>query len=748
MPEPDNLINREPLEENFDTDPIKEAELKKESEKNFLKKIGKKNKEFLVKLDLLERERLAKHFNTLYTEAKPKHEELEDRLDEYDEIFRMERKEQIESDGDLPNYRTPLSASTLEVVHANIMNVFFTPADIMKVIPTEKGDIPKVQKLDTFGNWSVKNELNIFEQIDKLFHSSAKNGESPYIVHWIKDYGVDIKREVIPDPRDPSKPFIDPDTEEPLFQEIEETKLLYNGPRLEVFSRKDYIQPLSATMDKTPPWEMRKIRMTFDKYLRDQLQGKMYAKSIDDIKDWGSSGKDSNKVDYEGDSIPLGKWEKEFIEVYGRFRIRVIVTDREDDTEELKELEGEYIAIFDPESEVLCSLRKNKFPLKLRPIGIDYFIPDDEGRRTGMGIMEVMDSMQKAYDSLFNQYIFGTIQSNNPVIFFEPTGVQRDEPLKIRNGYMYPVANSASIKPFQFPPPNASLERMLELVRFWAQMLFGISDFQAGLESKIDPDAPAKKAEIVVAQGNQRLNMIVKRKNKTLKDIFKRWYLLYQANMPPNKMMRIAGSDKDTPWEFQPVNMTDFALKSIPDFELVGNILNSNKSFEANKAIAIYQLLIQNPLFSPQSQSGLQSLHAVTKWLIDKMDETGLASFLPPSQGDEVQTPEEENARFLQGDQGEPTPQEDDIQHINTHKDLLLDPTVPEDVKKNVVEHIKLHTNALRQKITQQQVMSQIAQANPQLAQQMQGGQGGQAGAGQAVPPQPAQTFAGGGGGI
>ena len=118
--------------------------------------------------------------------------------------------------------------------------------------------------------------------------------------------------------------------------------------------------------------------------------------------------------------------------------------------------------------------------------------------------------------------------------------------------------------------------------------------------------------------------MIIRRKNRTLKNIFRKWYLLYQANMPPDKFMRIAGEDKDNPWKFEPINMSDFALKAIPDFELTGNVLTSNKALQAQKAVAVYNLLIGNPLFNSQTQQGMQALHALTKALIDKLDETGL----------------------------------------------------------------------------------------------------------------------------
>ena len=729
-------------------------EIDADNEKEYLKEIKKKNKGFLIDgLTVLEKERLGRFIIERFNEVKTKHNTFSDKIDDWDSVYRMERKELPGSDGETPNYRTPLTTVALEVIHANMINVFFTPKDWVRALPTEEGDMPKVKKLDVFANWSAKNELKLFEQVDRLFHNSSKVGEAPYLVHWVKEYGTEIVRDIVRNPANPTEPLYDPDTKEPIFQEREEPKLLYNGPKLEIFSRKDYYQPENAIMDKTPEWEMRKIRLSYDEYLKEQLQGKMYADSIREIMDWGGSGDDSNKEDYEGEQIPVGKWNKEFLEFYGRLRVNVIKSDGDD--EEMQELEEEFIAVVNIESETLCQLRKNKFPLKMRPMGMDYFIPDDEGRRAGIGVPEFLDGMQKGYDALFNQFVLGTMGSNNPIIFYEPMGNTRNEPKKLKLGYMYPTHNSASIKIFQLPPPNQSIQNMLELFQSWSQLLFGISDYSAGVESKIDPTAPAKKAEIVVQQGNVRLNAIIKRKNKTLNDIFKRWFLLYKENMPPNKYMRIVGESEDNPFKFEAVTLSDFSLKSLPDFEMKGNVLNVNKALEANKAIAIYGLLTQNPFFNPQSPQGLQSLHALTKWLIDKFDETGLSRFLPSVPGEQVQTPEEENARFMQGDSGEPTQEEDHANHIRIHHTFIANPNIPQPIKENVMAHIQAHIQMLQQKIQQQQMMQQAGIDPSQFAQPQQGGGNGQQG-GQAqgtsrpaqgmVPQQPAGMGGLGGG--
>ncbi|HEY9874573.1 MAG TPA: hypothetical protein V6D12_14130 [Candidatus Obscuribacterales bacterium] len=685
-------------------------EIDAENEKDYLKEIKKKNKGYLINLSLEERRRIARYVKARHEEAWPKHKELCDKIDEWDEVYRMVRKEVTGTDGEVPNYRTPISAVALEVVHANIMNVFFSPKDIMRVIPTEEGDIPKVKKVTTFGNWSLKNEMEIFERCDRLFHNSEKTGECPYIVHWVKEYGTEIKREILMNPANPTEPLVDPDTQEVLYQEIEKPKLLYNGPRLDVFSRKDYIQAPNAVMDQITPYDMRVVRYSYDQFLRKELEGKFYEGSIKEILDWAGEGsQESEQEDYEGDVIPVGKYQKEFIEFHGRLRINAIKDGKEGEIEKTQELEDEFIALVNLEDEITCSVRKNKFPLKMRPIGVDYFIPDDEGRKSARGIIESMEGIQTSYDNLFNQYLFGVVQSNNPIGFFSPTGNQRDQEVKIKNGYLYPSSDPNSVKFFQFPQPNESMRIIMELVSQWAQLLFGISDYAAGVESKIDPSAPARKAAIVVEQGNVRLNMIIKRKNNTLRDIFKRWFLLYKENMPKNKFMRITGDTKDNPWRFENVSIQDFQLNSIPDFELTGNVLNSNKELEANKKIAIYQLLIANPLFNPATAQGLQALHSLTKWLIDGLDDSGLSRFLPPADGEVVHTPEEENARFLQGDPGEPTQGEDHVYHIKIHQGMLVDPSVPDEIKQKLVApHIQATIKMMQDEITQQMVLAQI----------------------------------------
>lgn len=727
-----------------------------DNEKDYYAALKKKNKSFLVEnLDEIESERIASHIVRLYNEVKDKHKEsINDRYTEYDEIYRMVPKPVIGADEDMPTYRSPISTVATEVIHANIMNVFFSPKDTIRVIPTEEHDVPKVLKLGIFSNWSAEHEMKLFENCDRLFHASTKNGECPYIVEWVKEYGIETVRQMKMSKDDPTKPLYDPDTQEPLYEEVEKPKLLYNAPKLRIISRKDYYQPLNAIMDKLPDWEMVKTRMTYDEYLRQEKAGLFYDGSIQEILGWGADNS-VEQTDYEDDDMPMGKWTQEFLTFYGRLRINIIKeADADKQTIEMEEFEDEYIAVVHIQSQTLCQLRKNKFPLKKRPVGVDYFVPDDEGRRAGLGVVEFMKSMQNAYDILFNQYLLATTNSNNPVGFFTPFGNQRNEKIKIQYGYMYPTTDPNSVRFEKLPPPDSSMEVIMELINSWVQLLFGISDYAAGVESKIDPTAPAKKAEIVVQQGNVRLNAIIKRKNKTMQDIFERWYLLYKENMPPNKFVRVAGYSEENPWKFESVTLSDFSLSSMPDFELTGNILNVNKTAEAQKKIGIYQLLIMNPLFMPQSQQGIQSLHSLTKWLIDGLEETGLSHFLPSVPGEAVMTPEEENARFLQGDTGEPHINEDHLHHIQIHNLMLQDITIPPEIKQIVNEHIQKHIAMLHQQLSQQAMMQQmggmngggntagiqpIGGINPAPSAAM----GGLGGGGQGIPPQlgsPAQV--------
>lgn len=715
------------------------SSIKTKSELNYYQQLKKKYKNYLLDgLTAIEKERIAQWIINEYNKNIQKHKELCDRLTEYDSVYRMERKEVIGSDGNLPNYRTPLSTVALDVVHANEMNVFFSPKDPIRPIPTEPNDAPKISKLSTFSNWSMKNELELFDNIDRLFHSSNKNGECPYMIYWDKEWGIDFKRTIVSDPNDPKEPLYDEDTGEVVYREEEVPTLLYNGPKFEIINRKDYIQPNDAVMGVLPPWEMVIRRYSYDDIWKEELSGRMYEDVTKDVKNWGMSETPLNeKVDYQGDEEKVGEWEKETIFFMGKLRVNVIKNKsmgqiNEKDIEEIQELEDEFLAEVHIQSKTLLSLRKNKFPLKMRPVDMDYCIPDDEGRRSGIGMIEFLSSIQKAYDILFNNYLYGVMQSNNPFGFFKPTGNMRNDPIKIQNGFLYPTSDPQATNMIVLPPPNQSMQTMIELLTTWAQLLFGISDYTAGIDSQVDSNAPARKAQIIVDQGNVRLNMIIKRKIQTLKNICLRWYLLYRDNMPKDKYMRIVGDDENDPWKFEPIRLEDFKLKSLPDFELTGNILSSNKQLQANSCLALYQVLISNPFYSPQTTQGMQALHSLTKWLIDKLDDTGVSRFLPKMPGDSIETPEEENARFLQGDNGNPTEGDDHLDHIKKHMLFMQNTLIPDEIKPNMAQHIAKHVEMLRQQLTQQAVMQTIAQHMPQGANNGQVSAGLQAPQGQA----------------
>ena len=696
-------------------------------EKKFLKGLKSKNKDFLVNLTLLEKERIARWICERYNESKDKHVELTNKMDEWDSVYRMERVSPPGDDGTSPNYRTPLSTVALEVMHATIINVFFSPKEVMRVIPTEPNDAKKVKKLTTFGNWSMENEMKLFEAIDRLFHSSGKNGECPYIIHWVKKYGTKIEREIIRNPANPAEALYDEDTKEPLYQEREKVVLLYNAPQLEVISRRDYIQPNNARMGVTPDWEIVKLRYTYDRFLREQMEGKIYDGAIEEISDWNSStyNTETGSFDYLGDYIPQGAFEKEFIFFYGKMRINILKEDKANDfpDDQYEELEDEFIAMVHYDTQTLCQLRKNKFPLKMRPIGIDYFIPDDDGRRVGLGVMEFLKDLQKAEDGLFNQFIRGVVWANSPPGFFTPTGNMRDDPIRAQAGYLYPSASAKDVSFMKIPQPDRTIQEAMERIERWAQLLFGISDYTSGVESSIDPTAPARKAEIVVAQGNVRFNLILKRKMQTFKDIFLRWFLLYQENMPPNKFMRITGEQGED-WSFEQLTSDDFSLTGLPDFELTGNALNSNKNLEVQKYTAVYDRMLANPLFSPATVQGLTLLAGLTKWFLDKIDATDISRQLPSGIGEQVQTPEEENARFLQGDSGEPIMQEDHIDHIRKHSLILNDPMIPPQVKQIIQEHIVKHVRMMNEVLTMQLMTGGQGQGQTQPAQPAQPAQG------------------------
>lgn len=664
-------------------------DLTQQDQKEYLAGIKKRNKYLLMGMTKEERKRVANYIIDLKQDSDSEHEIICQKVDEWDEVSRLLRKEVIGSQGELPNYRMPLTLLTHEVVHSNIMNVFFSPQDPMRVIPTAEDDVMRVNNISVFGNWSMKNELDLFVKFDEMNHASIKNGESVAMIYWKKEYGVEIKR--IPVKDEKGNVVYDEETQEPIFQEKEVPKLIYNAPVMEVLNRKDYYQPKDCLMGDPPEWEACIRRMSYDSYLRDETQGKFYEGSIQEIQNWPATEQtEVEKTTYDGDNMMVSGWEKEFFNWYGRMRVTIVEEGiQENEAVKVQELEDEFICIVHIKSRTLCAMRKNRFPMKMRPFVNDYFQPDDTGRRAAIGVYELMDSLQKCYDAVFNQYVYGVELSNNPIVFFTPTGNMRDERFKIEKGYAYPTSDANSVKIFQFPAPNDSMRMLMDLIQQWAQFMYGISDYAAGMQSDIDPQASGKKVQMIIDQGNVRLNLIIKRKQHVLKEIFKRWFLLYRDNMPPNKFMRIAGEEND-PWKFQSITYEDFSLQSIPDFELTGNVLNANKQLEANKAIAVFQMMMPLFMFNPATTQGQQKLTQLAKWLVDKIGDAQLSNLMGGTDdAGTIMTPEEENGLMLQGDEVEPHQGEDVQHHIKVHLAYMSSPQCPEQIKPLLASHIK-----------------------------------------------------------
>ena len=184
----DPTISQDPSEESAPTDPTQfngsedlhsgmlEPEYLTQGEQHeYLSKIKKRNKYLLLELSEEENKRIGNYIIDLYNDAMPEHELICQKIDDWDEVSRLVRKEVIGSQGELPNYRMPFSFLTHEVIHSNVMNTFFSPQEIMRVIPTAIDDIEKVDNICVFGNWSMKNELDIFTAFDKMDHASIKS---------------------------------------------------------------------------------------------------------------------------------------------------------------------------------------------------------------------------------------------------------------------------------------------------------------------------------------------------------------------------------------------------------------------------------------------------------------------------------------------------------------------------------------------------------------------------------------------
>lgn len=229
-------------------------------------------------------------------------------------------------------------------------------------------------------------------------------------------------------------------------------------------------------------------------------------------------------------------------------------------------------------------------------------------RMYGKTILDFIKELEKEADTIHNQRLdAGTMSIVPPFVFRASSGTEPEE-LKTKPGLGIPVDDINDIKWMQIP--NNTMvsfqeERMLfELV----EKITSVGSYQSGQESDINRSrATARGTMAIIAQGEQRFQVLGKRIQAPISRILLKVLEMYQQNIEPGLEERVLGEDGQKIFP-QGISVEDLA----GNFDVIQAMDSTGGSKLLQKAenMELYGAFVQNP-FVLNNPSGFWELSAM-----------------------------------------------------------------------------------------------------------------------------------------
>lgn len=268
------------------------------------------------------------------------------------------------------------------------------------------------------------------------------------------------------------------------------------------------------------------------------------------------------------------------------------------------------------------------------------------GHAFGMGIPEILYSLQKEVDAMHNIRIDFGVLSTMPFGFYRPTSGLDPKRIDLEPGKLIPVNDPQNDVFFpQLGNRSFFSEQEEGGLLAYIERLISISDINLGRVGGQGAARTATGVSALVSENNANLDIFIKRMQRGWKKFLRLLFQNLQRRMPADMWIRITGEDG----KMYPFRMGREDIRFNYDFDIDANSINSNKG--VTREIAQQRLnLCSNPLFI---QTGIVSpanlYEAAKEWLIS-LEVKDFARFITkPTDQQDFLTPEQEAMRIIKG---------------------------------------------------------------------------------------------------
>ncbi len=492
----------------------------------------------------------------------------------------------------------PIDAFTIEGLLPRFLKVCYGSTPVVWVRGTAQSDIPKAPIVQEALNYQLSRMIKIYRRMKLIFKTVTMEGDGfakcvwekqtrPFnrLVRYLEDpitgqiqfdaqgKNIEVNEDYIPQPD--SQTGV---TFEVVKEEIQEEKVIYEGPMIYGRTIKELVIPKNADSPEINEWDWvcDTYEKTFDWLARregDIREGKFenIQKIYDDII---AKASDHNKA--MRTPIKIFEW-------YGKYDING------DDKDE------EIVAFVSPKHKVLLGYMLSPFPV--RPF-FHYQIIPMEGPPFGKGVPEFLSGMRDLVDATFNQLIDRGSITNNPPIIVPPD--HEDEFNPFGPGVKWKSENAPGYRVLELPKSEQMEFAKMEFLLGMVQKLFGVMDYAVADTGGLAGNRTASGIASVIGEGNIKFDDMIRALQDVNEDLYDFIVNLKADNLDDNFIYMLT-EQLDNP--FKSMNKAYWAGNY--DFESAGNSININRGIEQNNALLSYNTIVnsfgKNPAISEQT---------------------------------------------------------------------------------------------------------------------------------------------------
>ena len=241
-----------------------------------------------------------------------------------------------------------------------------------------------------------------------------------------------------------------------------------------------------------------------------------------------------------------------------------------------------------------------------RPFAEGQFL-EVRGRRSGIGLPEMMEGLHDLQDQIVNQTIDNGTITNAPFFFYRASGTMRPEVISMSPGEGYPIADPKNDVHFPVLPQQGMNFgfNMIQVLNQMEEKLTTVGDLQLGRvpQGKASALRTVRGMQTIMQQGDARPERILRRFFMCLTEVYAQMHELNQAFLPKGKQYRVAGMVR--PGEDPYRSIDDPAqVQGRFQFDFIANAMNTSKealqaALQELLAVYVSPIAIQLGIVSP-----------------------------------------------------------------------------------------------------------------------------------------------------